>query len=58
MSISTCPLLVPTLDGRELLLTRHTEPSTDVALLLAQLGLALPPKPPPKIRYPAGNAPV
>ena len=49
---------VPTLDGRELLLTRHTEPSTDVALLLQQLRLVLPPQPPPKIRYPAGKAPV
>lgn len=49
---------VPTLDGRELLLTRHTEPSTDVALLIEQLGLVLPPQPPPKIRYPAGKAPV
>ena len=44
---------IPTLDGRELLLTRHTEPSSDVALLLAHLNLTLPPQPPPKIRYPA-----
>jgi hypothetical protein len=49
---------VPTLDGRELLLTRHTEPSADVALLLARLNLALPPQPPPKIRYPAGKQAV
>jgi len=46
---------VPTTDGRELLLTRHTEPSTDVALLLEQLNLTLPPQPPPKIRYPAAK---
>lgn len=44
---------VPTTDGRELLLTRHTEPSTEVALLLEQLNLTLPAQPPPKIRYPA-----
>jgi Transposase DDE domain len=44
---------VPTTDGRELLLVRHTEPDTDVALLLAKLNLTLPPQPPPKIRYPA-----
>lgn len=44
---------VPTTDGRELLLTRHTEPSMDVALLLERLNLTLPPQPPPKIRYPA-----
>jgi len=43
---------VPTTDGRELLLVRHTEPSTDVALLLEHLNLTLPPQPPPKIRYP------
>lgn len=49
---------VPTLDGRELLLVRHTEPSPDVALLLAHLNLTLPPQAPPKIRYPATKAPV
>jgi hypothetical protein len=43
---------VPTTDGRELLLVRHTEPSREVALLLYQLGLELPPQPPPKIRAP------
>ncbi len=43
---------VPTTDGRELLLVRHTEPSRDVALLLHQLRLQLPPQPPPKIRTP------
>lgn len=47
---------VPTTDGRELLLTRHTEPSDDVALLLAQLNLSLPPQPPPKIRCPAAKS--
>lgn len=49
---------VPTLDGRELLLTRHTEPDPDVALLLECLGLQLPPQPPPKIRYPASSSSV
>ncbi len=44
---------VPTTDGRELLLVRRTEPSADVSLLLEHLGLALPPQPPPKIRYPS-----
>jgi hypothetical protein len=44
---------LPTLDGRELLLTRHTEPNQDVALLLEHLKLALPAQPPPKIRHPA-----
>jgi len=40
---------VPTTDGRELLLVRRTEPARDVALLLAQLNLELPPQAPPKI---------
>jgi transposase len=40
---------IPTTDGRELLLTRHTEPSRDVDLLLAALKLQLPPQPPPRI---------
>ena len=40
---------IPTTDGRELLLTRHTEPSRDVNLLLNALKLELPPQPPPKI---------
>lgn len=44
---------VPTTDGRELLLVRHTEPDHDVQLLLERLGLVLPPQPPPKIRYTA-----
>jgi transposase len=40
---------IPTTDGRELLLTRHTEPSRDVNLLLDTLKLELPPQPPPRI---------
>jgi hypothetical protein len=43
---------VPTTDGRELLLVRHTEPTREVALLLHQLELELPPQAPPKIRAP------
>lgn len=43
---------VPTTDGRELLLVRRTEPSRDVQLLLDQLGLTLPPQPPPRLRAP------
>jgi len=40
---------VPTSDGRELLLTRHTEPDPELRLLLDTLKLALPAQPPPKI---------
>lgn len=57
-TIQMLDVLVPTLDGRELLLTRHTEPSVDVALLLAHLDLRLPPQPPPKIRLRTGQQPV
>lgn len=47
---------VPTTDGRELLLVRHTEPSREVALLLHELELELPSQPPPKIRAPQTGA--
>lgn len=57
-SVQMLDVRVPTLDGRELLLTRHTEPNADVALLLEHLNLALPPQPPPKIRYPANKSAV
>jgi len=39
----------PTTDGRTLILPRYTQPETDQKLLLAQLGLTLPPQPPPRI---------
>jgi transposase len=41
---------VPTLDGRELILARRTEPEPDVQVLLEQLRLTLPEQPPPRIR--------
>jgi hypothetical protein len=40
---------VPTTDGRELLLTRYTEPEPELRLLINQLKLNLPPQPPPRI---------
>ena len=40
---------IPTTDGRELTLTRHTEPEPELKLLLDKLKLALPAQPPPKI---------
>ena len=40
---------VPTADGRELLLTRHTQPAPDLMLLLERLKLQLPSQPLPKI---------
>lgn len=38
-----------TTDGRELLLTRYTEPEPELSLLLTSLKLELPAEPPPKI---------
>src|SRR5689334_19192476 len=40
---------LPTTDGRELVLTRYTEPEPELNLLLSKLKLALPAQPPPKI---------
>jgi Transposase DDE domain len=40
---------LPTTDGRELRLTRYTQPEPELQLLLKQLKLVLPPQPPPKI---------
>jgi hypothetical protein len=40
---------LPTTDGRELILTRYTEPEPELRLLLEQLKLTLPPQPKPKI---------
>jgi hypothetical protein len=40
---------IPTSDGRELALTRYTQPEPDLKLLLEQLNLTLPAQPPPKI---------
>lgn len=40
---------IPTTDGRELRLTRYTEPEPELKLLLDKLKLTLPIQPPPKI---------
>ena len=40
---------LPTTDGREVILTRHTQPEPDQRLLLEKLKLTLPEQPPPKI---------
>ncbi|MDQ2916851.1 MAG: IS1634 family transposase [Pseudomonadota bacterium] len=40
---------LPTTDGRELVLSRYTQPETEHRMLLDQLGLKLPKQPPPKI---------
>jgi len=48
---------LPTTDGQHIVLSRYTEPEPDVALLLAQLQLALPPQSPPKV-HASGKATV
>jgi transposase len=40
---------LPTTDGRELMLSRYTQPEPELQLLLKQMRLVLPPQPPPKI---------
>jgi hypothetical protein len=40
---------LPTTDGREIVLTRYTEPERDLGLLIGRLNLQLPQQPPPKI---------
>ena len=44
---------IPTTDGREIILTRHTHPEPELQLLIRQLKLILPPQPPPRITEPA-----
>jgi len=40
---------LPTTDGRELVLTRYTQPEPELQLLINQLKFLLPPQPPPRI---------
>lgn len=46
---------LPTTDGREMLLTRYTQPEPELQLLISQLKLNLPPQPPPKITVQAAS---
>jgi transposase len=43
---------LPTTDGREIVLTRYTQPEKDLQLLLHQLKIQLPEQAPPKIQAP------
>ena len=40
---------LPTTDGRELVLTRYTQPEPELQLLINQLKFQLPPQPTPRI---------
>lgn len=48
-AVQMIDVYVPTTDGRELTLTRYTQPEPELKLLLEKLKLTLPPQPPPKI---------
>ena len=47
---------LPTTDGREVILTRYTQPEPEQKILLEQLKLKLPEQPPPKFRQPTPTA--
>ena len=40
---------LPTTDGREIILSRYTEPEPELRLLIHRMNLALPAQPPKKI---------
>jgi transposase len=49
-AVQMLDVVVPTTDGRELVLRRHTEPEMEQAMILEKLKLELPAQPPPRIR--------
>ncbi len=48
-SIQMIDVHLPTTDGRQITMSRHTHPNKETALVLAGLALTLPEQPPPKI---------
>ena len=48
-AVQMIDVYIPTTDGREIQLTRHTEPQAELKLLLDKLKLQLPPQPAPRI---------
>jgi hypothetical protein len=48
-SVQMIDVEIPTTDGRNIQLTRYTEPPKEQRLLLERLRLELPAQPPPKI---------
>jgi hypothetical protein len=55
-AVQMIDLHVPTTDGRELVLTRHTEPAPKLRLLLDALKLTLPAQPQPRITAETGHS--
>jgi transposase len=48
-SVPMVDVHLPTTDGREIILTRYTQPDPEVAMILQRLKLQLPPQPPPRL---------
>lgn len=55
-AVQMLDVTIPTTDGRQLTLTRYTEPEPELRLLLETLRLQLPTQPPPKISAAQVNA--
>jgi hypothetical protein len=49
-AIQLVDVQIPTTDGRELVMPRHTEPEVQQEMILEKLNLTLPRQPPPRIR--------
>src|SRR5579862_4631685 len=49
-TIQMVDVWIPLLDGRWLVLPRHTQPEADVQALMEQIRITLPPQPPPRIK--------
>ena len=49
-TIQMVEVWIPMLDGRWLVLPRHTQPEPEVQALLEQIRITLPPQPPPRIK--------
>lgn len=49
-TIQMVEVWIPTLDGRWLMLPRHTQPEKDVQVVLNQMQITLSSQPPPRIK--------
>ena len=49
-TIQLVEVWIPLVDGRWLVLPRHTQPEADVQALMEQIRITLPPQPPPRIK--------
>ncbi len=49
-TIQMVEVWIPMVDGRWLMLRRHTQPDSDVQAMLSQLQITLPSQPPPRIK--------